>query len=102
MTYTTQNGGVPGSTTPIEKGQGAPSTLTPKTDTNSADFRIDGAIQQAGDGKAIANQIARLSLAGHVVHKGQSGDYLVSKYGMTRYCQDFTELVAFAQKLGVK
>jgi len=71
-------------------------------DTNNADFRSHGAINQAHDGKAIANQIARLALAGHVVHKGQSGDYLVSKYGMTRYCQDFTELAAFAQKLGVK
>ena len=98
---TTNNGGVPGSTTPIEKGQGAPSTLTLKTDTNNADFRIDGAFQQARDGKAIANQIARLALAGHAVHKRQSGDYIVSKYGMTRYCTNFAELQAFAVKLGV-
>lgn len=72
------------------------------TDTNSADFRSHEAINQAHDGKAITTQIARLALAGHAVHKGQSGDYLVSKYGMTRYCKDFTELAAFAQKLGVK
>ena len=98
---TTNNGGVPGSNTPIEKGQGAPSTLTPKTDTNNADFRTEGAIHQAQDGKAIANQIARLALAGHAVHKGQSGDYIVSKYGMTRYCKDFAELAAFARQLGV-
>lgn len=51
--------------------------------------------------KEVATQIARLALAGHAVHKGQCGDYLVSKYGMTRYCQDFDELVAFAVKLGV-
>lgn len=101
MTCTTQNGGVPGSSTPIKKGQGAPSTLTPKHDTNSAYFRSHGPIQQAPDGKAISTQIARLALAGHAAHKGQRGDYLVSKYGMTRYCADFAELAAFAQKVGV-
>ncbi len=101
MTTTTQNGGVPGSNTPIEKGEGAPSTLPPKTHTNSADSRSQEAIQQANDTKAIATQIARLALAGHAVHKGQIGDYLVSKYGMSRYCADFAELQAFAQKLGV-
>ena len=69
-------------------------------DTNSADFRSHGATNQAHDGKAIANQIARLALAGHVVHKAQGGDYLVSKFGMTRYCKDFAELLAFAKKVG--
>lgn len=71
------------------------------TETNSADVRSHGTIQQAPDGKAISTQIARLALAGNAVHKGQSGDYLVSKYGMTRYCANFTELEAFACKLGV-
>ena len=51
--------------------------------------------------KEAATQIARMALAGHAVYKGQSGDYLVSKYGMTHYCQDFAELVEFARKLGV-
>jgi hypothetical protein len=46
-------------------------------------------------------QIQQLALAGHVVHKGQSGDFLVCKYGMSRYCQDFAELQAFARQLGV-
>jgi hypothetical protein len=54
------------------------------------------------DSKAIATQIAHLKLAGHVVHKGQSGDYMLSKYGMSKHCKDFAELAAFAQKLGVK
>lgn len=98
--FTIDNGGVPGSTTPIEKGQGAPSTLTPKTDTNNADSPIGEAIQQAPDGKAIATQIARLALAGHAVHKGQEGDFIVTKWGQTRYCKDFAELAAFAQKVG--
>ena len=51
--------------------------------------------------KAEATQIAELALAGHAVHKGKSGDYLVCKYGMSRYCQDFDELQLFARKLGV-
>jgi hypothetical protein len=84
-----------------EKAAGASNTNGLHTDTNSADFRSHGAVNQAHDGKAIANQIARLALAGHAVHKGQSSDYLVSKYGMSRYCQDFAELQAFAVKLGV-
>ena len=85
-----------------QKAPGACDSKGLHTDHNSADFRSHGLIQQAHGGKAIATQIAHLALAGHAVHKGQSGDYLVSKYGMTRYCQDFAELAAFAQKLGVK
>ena len=53
------------------------------------------------DSKAIANQIARLALAGHHVIKGDRGDYTVCKYGLTRYCANFAELAAFALKLGV-
>ncbi len=51
--------------------------------------------------QAIANQIARLALEGHAVHTGQSGDFLVCKYGLSRWCSDFAELQAFAKKLGV-
>jgi hypothetical protein len=65
------------------------------------DFRTDGANHQAGHGKAIATQLVRLALAGHIVHKGSAGDYTVCKYGMTRYCKDFAELQAFSRKLGV-
>ena len=51
---------------------------------------------------AIANQIAALALAGHTVHKRTDGDYLVCKYGLSRWCKDFAELQAFAEKLGVQ
>ena len=51
--------------------------------------------------KAEATQIAELALAGHAVHKGKCGDYMVCKYGLSRYCQDFDDLQAFARKLGV-
>lgn len=69
-------------------------------DTNGANFRTVEAIEQAHDGKAIANQLARLALAGHTVHKGSAGDFTVCKYGMTRYCKDFAELEAFARQVG--
>jgi len=49
--------------------------------------------------QAISNQIA--VLAGHTVHKGTEGDYLVCKYGLCRWCKDFVELQAFAKKPGV-
>lgn len=52
------------------------------------------------DSKAIATQIARLAQAGHVVHKGTQGDFTVCKFGLTRYCASFAELVAFAKKVG--
>ena len=64
--------------------------------TNDLDFATG-----TRHGKAEATQIAELALAGHAVHKGKCGDYLVCKYGLSRYCQDFDELQAFARKLGV-
>ena len=57
-------------------------------------------IQQTPDGNAIATQIARLALKGHVVIKGDVGDFTVCKYGLTRYCKDFAEFAAFAKKVG--
>ena len=53
------------------------------------------------EGKALATQIAQLTLAGHVVHKGKSGDFLVCKFGLSRWCKDFAELQAFSRKLAV-
>ena len=90
MTHTTTN----------EKAAGASNTNGLHTDTNGANFRTDDAIDQAHDGNAIAAQLARLALAGHVVHKGSAGDFTVCKYAMVRYCKDFTALVAFAKKVG--
>ena len=72
------------------------------TDTNSLNFRTDGPIQQAHDGNAIACQLARLVIAGHMVQKGSIKDFPVCNYGVTRYCKDFAELHVFAPQLGVK
>ena len=71
------------------------------TDTNGAYFCTTGGIEQAHDGNAIANQLARLALAGHTVHWGEIGDFTACKHGMSRYCKDFAELQAFARQLGV-
>ena len=61
---------------------------------------MDALTTTTDNSKTIANQIARLALAGHHVIKGDSGDYTVCKYGLTRYCANFAELAAFAQKVG--
>ena len=88
-------------TNTMQKAAGATNSNGQHTDTNGANFRTDGAIQQAHDGNAIATQLARLALSGHTTHKGSAGDFTVCKFGMTRYCKDFTELQAFARQLGM-
>lgn len=72
------------------------------TITNDADSATYGPLDQAPASNAIAYQIARLALAGHHVHKRGEGDFIVCKYGLTRWCKDFAELKAFALKLGVR
>jgi hypothetical protein len=62
---------------------------------------MPGKVAPENGSKAEVTQVAELALAGHAVHKGRSGDYLVCKYGLTRYCQDFDDLQAFARRLGV-
>jgi hypothetical protein len=52
--------------------------------------------------RAVATLIAEFALAGLAVLKGGCGDYLVSNYGMSLYCQDFAELQTFARKLGIQ
>lgn len=84
--------------------------MSPNTNT-APDLKINGVQEQVAvtfeyaiglrQGKGVANQIAELTLAGHIVHPGQDGDFLVCKYGMSRYCRDFAQLQAFARQLGV-
>ena len=52
-------------------------------------------------GKALATQLDQLAFAGHEVHKGSNGDFLVCKYGLSYRCDDFAELQDFSRKLGV-
>ena len=46
--------------------------------------------------------IARLALAGHVVHRGDCDGYTICKWGLSYYAQDLNELTAFATRLGVR
>lgn len=64
--------------------------------TNKTDF-----LTSQSRRKAVFTQIAELALAGHEVHELDSADFLVCKYGLTHYAQDFAALRAFARKLGV-
>lgn len=54
------------------------------------------------DAKAVVSLIEKLSLAGHSVYSGKHGDFLVSKWGLSRHCQDSESLRDFARQLGVK
>jgi len=88
--HSTNNGIMPGFVTP-ENDAGlvtGHSNKPQKDSNNSADFT------------ASANQIARLALAGHTVHKGIHGDFTVCKFGLTRYCADHQALAAFARQVG--
>jgi hypothetical protein len=76
----------------------SPSTATGPFDNSTNDLNFATGTRRR---KAIATQIAQLALAGHVVHEGAHGDYMVCKYGLSLYCQDFDELQLFARKLGV-
>ncbi len=50
-----------------------------------------------------ATLIARLTLAGHRVIKGNNGDFDVvhKKFGMSRYCPDLESLKLFTCMLGI-
>lgn len=53
------------------------------------------------DQKQLATLVSRLALAGHAVHRGRERDYIVCKWGMSRWCGDFAALQDFAKLLGV-
>jgi len=61
--------------------------------TDTADFKPDQ--------KRLATVIAQLALAGHEVHRLETG-YAVSRWGLTKFCPDFDALVTFASVLGVQ
>jgi len=81
-------------TTTSDKGIVAGQGNNPQKDSsNSADFTASA--------NQIANQIAHLALAGHIVIRGDRGDFTVCKFGLTRYCADYAALAAFARQVGV-
>jgi hypothetical protein len=58
-------------------------------------------IAQQAHSKTVTSQISQLVLAGHAVHQMSDGSYMVCKYGLIKYCEDFAELQDFARRLGV-
>ena len=67
-------------------------------DQNTNDLDFPTGQRQRKDESTV---IARLALAGHVVHRGTCCDYIVCKYGLSYYAQDVESLQAFARRLGV-
>jgi hypothetical protein len=95
------DGVVPGAATPIEKGRGTCDTLSREAATNYLNFYRQLAIIQALDSEAMTIQIARLAPIWHYVIKGCEGDFLVCKFGLSRYSREFVEFQEVSAKLGV-
>ena len=57
-------------------------------------------VDLAPDRKAIATLTAKFALRGHTVHPGDEGDFLVSRWGMSRWCRDLAALRDFAVTVG--
>ena len=51
--------------------------------------------------KTIATQVAQLEIQGDTVHRLKDGGFLVCKYRHTFHANDFSELQAFARRLGI-
>ena len=66
---------------------------------NHSDAAIQSAVAVPTPAQ-VALQIAHLARAGHVVYKGNDGSFNVSKFGHSRRCENFNELVEFAVKVG--
>lgn len=62
---------------------------------------IDEVEVQLAHEKAVAALIARLEASGHAVQKNRSGDFLISRWGMSRHCLDMESLRDFAKQVGV-
>lgn len=50
---------------------------------------------------SMADQLARLTQAGHDAITGSIGDYILCKFGWKHYCANFIELSAFTLQMGV-
>lgn len=52
--------------------------------------------------RAAKTLVAKLALAGHTVHQDRFGGFLVSRWGVSRFCMDYESLREFAKQIGVK
>lgn len=62
--------------------------------TNTLDFLTSD--------KALASLKSQFETAGHKVYEGANYDFIVTKWGMSRYCPDIGSLRRFARALGVQ
>jgi hypothetical protein len=67
------------------------------TDNIQHDYLTDSRLR-----KEEQTLIALFALAGHVVHRGRYEDYIVCKFGHSRYCQDLNDLHVFAMRVGLR
>ncbi len=51
--------------------------------------------------KEISTLIAQFALEDHQVHKGGNDDFIVARWGMSRYCENLAALRRFALVLGI-
>lgn len=84
----------------------APEVRTPRVpaEANAMESEQSPIVPPSGpDCKSVAAIIAALQLKGHQVHELAGGEFLVTRWGMTRALPDVRALVAFArQVLGVR
>jgi len=62
---------------------------------------LDYPTGQRPDQKRLATITAQMAMAGHTVHKIESG-FLVCRWGMTKVCPDLAALVGFSRQIGVR
>lgn len=88
------NNNPPKDETPSGQGEGFQDT---NKNANAAIIAPAEKISNTGE----AYLIAKLALAGHLVRRGTERDFTVTRWGLSRYCPDFTALQAFALMVGV-
>ena len=50
--------------------------------------------------KGLATLKARFALAGHAVYEGANDDFIVTRWGLSKYCPDRAALTQFARVVG--
>jgi hypothetical protein len=78
----------------------SPTTATGDFENHTNDTNSPTSDSQRKAG-VVAEQVAKLVQAGHIVYPRRSGDFLVCKYGLSHWCLDHAELQHFAIQLGV-
>ena len=79
----------------------APGVVAPRFSSDTSKPRPDRVrLHTPAASNATASMIASFAMNGHIVIRGDRGDFSVTKYGLSRYCKDFAELATFAKIVG--